>query len=130
MEATTSNVISAVFAYLQFWLAPLLTLVVSGVYFRASSPNHSLGKKLAVSAHGVVITVLYVGAMVIWWSGGSNPIYERPFLLLLSIPAVLIVYSLFAFRGRLSVHLLQVINIAALAWTYFIGIMAVTGNWL
>jgi len=120
----------AISAIAQFWLAPFLTLLVSVVYFRASSRTLPLGQRLAVSAHGIAITVLYFGAMFLWMSGLARPAYGMPFAYLLLIPIVLISYSLWRFRGWRFVHILQFLNLVSIAWTFFIGSMAVTGDWL
>jgi hypothetical protein len=49
---------------------------------------------------------------------------------LLLVPATLIAASFFLYKGPKSLHWLQLINIACLLWTGFVGGMAVTGDWL
>lgn len=120
----------AAFSFAQFWLAPVLTLLVSVAYFRASPSAQRLGERIAVSAHGAVIAGLYFGAMFLWLSGASRPAYGKPFVYALAVPIALMVFALVRFRGRASVHLLQLINIVGLVWAFFIGSMAVTGDWL
>lgn len=132
MEALSgiSQLWYALFSLAQFWLAPFITLAVSIAYFRASPSTQRLAARLAASSHGASITVLYLGAMAVWLSGHSNSAYAGPFAFFLLIPLVLVVVAFFVFRGRKMIHLLQFINVAALAWTFFIGSMAVTDRWL
>ena len=130
MEATSSNFLAALSGWAQGLLAPLLALGISGVYFLTSPKSESLIKRLLASAHGVAIAILYMAAMIVFWSHKANESFGTPYLLSLSVPLILIVVSFFAYRGRKAIHLLQVLNLLCLAWTLFIGSMAVTGNWL
>ncbi len=116
--------------WVAFWLAPILTLFVSFVYFRASPKTQSLSERLAVSAHGAAIAVLYFGAHFFWNTGASRPDYGTPFAYMLLVPVALAIFSAFRFRGKASVHLLQIINLICLLWTFAMGTMAITGNWL
>ncbi|HEY1104021.1 MAG TPA: hypothetical protein VGE70_11430 [Burkholderiaceae bacterium] len=120
----------AAFAFAQFWLAPLLTLLVSIVYFRTSPSGQGMAERLAVSAHGCVIAVLYFGALTFWWAGASRPAYGKLFAYSLLVPLVLMGFAFVKFRGKASVHLLQIVNLVGLFWTFFVGSMAITGDWL
>jgi len=48
----------------------------------------------------------------------------------LAFPAISAVVALMRFRGRGTVHWLQIPLLAAAAWICFIGTMAITGEWL
>ncbi len=120
----------SVFAFLELWVWPLLALLVSLAYFHAADAALSLGRRIAVSAHGGSIAALHLGAFAIALAGWSHPKYGTPFLVALLVPLVLMGYSLFAFRGRNSVHWLQLVNVVALFWAAFIGVMSITGEWL
>ena len=82
------------------------------------------------SAHGFAISIVYFGAMSVFWANAARPKYAVPFVVLIAVPGALILLSFFVYRGPKHVHLLQVLNLLCLAWTFFIGIMAVTGEWL
>lgn len=116
--------------FLEFWGAPIFSVLVSGIYFRSSPSSVPLRMRLFASAHGIAIASLYFVAMGIWRSGTSRASYGIPFLCLLTIPLVLIGVSFFCFRGSRLLHLLQIVNLLCLVWTAFIGSMAVTGDWL
>ncbi len=122
--------IGSVFALMQGVLAPLLATSISVAYFRASPRTEPLSKRIAASAHGVTIALIYVTAILVWWAGISTPRLATPYLLLLLLPLSLIVTSFFLFRGRRIFHWLQVLNFMCLIWTGFVGGMAVTGDWL
>lgn len=122
--------IGAVFVWLQALLAPVLAVIISVRYFRASPDTEPLPKKLLVSAHGVVVAVLYFGAMSVMWSHQSSEALGRPFDYLLPIPVLLGLVSLLMFRGGKQIHWLLVVSLGCLLWTAFVGSMAVTGDFL
>ena len=111
-------------------LVPAMAFAVSAAYVYASPPATSVGHTLVTSAHGASIASIYLAAMSVFWTNRANPEFQKPFLTALLVPVILIIVSLVAFRGRKSIHFLQIFNVLFLAWTFFIGSMAVTGNWL
>lgn len=115
---------------MQFWLAPLVALAISILFFLASPKEQGLARRCAASAHGLSIAALFFGAMQFHWSGAFHPAYQRPFGYMALLPLALIVLSFFYFRGAKSFHFLHIFSILCLAWVFFIGSMAVTGNWL
>ena len=130
MESTPLNIIAVLFSWAQGLLAPILALVISVVYFRSSPRTEPLSKRILASAHGAVITAIYMGAMTVFWAQKANPKFITPFLFSLLVPLLLIVVSFFVYRGRKTIHFLQLLNLLCLGWTFFIGSMAVTGDWL
>jgi len=130
MEVQHASALTLLMVWAQWFLAPLVALGISAVYFLTCSRDLPVGTRLAASAHGVVIAVLYALAMLVALSRHSRPELGTPFSLLLVVPLLLILAALFLYRGRKLVHLLQVPNLLCLGWTAFIGGMAVTGNWL
>jgi hypothetical protein len=105
-------------------------MAISVVYFWRSPKVQPLAQRLLVSAHGAAIAAIYLCAMYIWWSGSSRASLALPFMFSLMIPLLLIVVSFLKFRGLRSIHLLQLANLFCLGATFFIGAMAVTGDWL
>jgi hypothetical protein len=127
---STLGPMNAALAFLQLWAWPVLALLVSVAYFRASEPSLGPWRRMLLSAHGASISVLHFGAFAIWSTGASHTRYGKPFAISLLVPIALIAYALVAFRGKRSVHWLQLLNLVALFWAAFIGGMAVTGDWL
>ena|ERR1035437_400095 len=130
MELTSLNIIDVLFGWVQGLLAPIVALVISAAYFMSSPLSKPLSKRILASAHGVVITAIYMGAMTIFWAQKANPKFITPFLFSLLIPLFLIAVSFFVYQGRKTIHSLQLLNLLCLGWTFFIGSMAVTGDWL
>ena len=130
MQQVLPSFIDQIFSWTQWFLAPLLAIVISVVYFRSSPISQTIAMRLLASAHGCAIAVLYFGALSVFWANAAHPRYELPFFVLLAGPVALMMSSFFIYRGPTSVHFLQILNLLCLAWTFFIGIMAVTGNWL
>ena len=130
MESTSLSIVAVLFGWAQGLLAPVLALAISVIYFISSPRSEPVARRLLASAHGAVITTLYMGAMAIFWAQKANPQFITPFLLLLPVPLVLIVVSFFIYRGRKAIHFLQLLNLLCLGWTFFVGSMAVTGDWL
>ena len=122
--------IAAAIAISQFWLAPVLALLVSVAFFVTSPPGQRLSSRLVASAHGLSIAVLYVGALAVTAFGASRQSLGLPFVLLLLVPLALVAASVFIYRGRRSILFLHAVNIVCIAWTFFIGSMAITGEWL
>lgn len=113
-----------------FWstvaLPPLATSII---YFRLSPSSESLARRLMVSAHGCVIATLYLSAVLIGHFGTPRQDYAALFTPICWIPALLIAYSLWNFKGHKATHLLQTINLGALTLTYVFGSMAISGVW-
>jgi hypothetical protein len=105
-------------------------MAISVVYFRRSPKVQPLAERALVSAHGFVIAAIYICAMCIWWSGASRASLGLPYAFSLLIPLSLIIVSFLKFRGPRSTHFLQLANVFCLGATFFIGGMAVTGDWL
>jgi hypothetical protein len=113
-----------------FWLlVASMPLVTSLAYFRASPATESLAQRTAVSLHGVAVSVLCSGAILVGMVGSPRPEFGETFRLLLVVPLAFIAYSLWHFHGKRAVHLLQSINLLWLAVAFFLGGMAVTGVW-
>lgn len=130
MHSENAGMIVAAFAIAQIWLAPILAFAISGVYFVTSPPTQPFSRRLVASLHGIVIAALYLGALIFSAIGISNPGYGVPYQVTLLVPVALIVLSFFLYEGRKSLHVLQLVNLLCIAWTFFIGSMAITGVWL
>lgn len=113
-----------------FWLlASAVPLLTSLVYFRASPSTEPLAQRIAVSLHGVAVSALCIAAVLVGMLGTPSPAFAEPFRLLLFVPVVLALYSLWRFQGNRAIHLLQSINLIWLALAFYFGVMAVTGVW-
>ena len=55
----------------QFWLAPVLALVISGIYFANSPKTQPLAMRVLASSHGVATAVLYMVAMGVFWANAA-----------------------------------------------------------
>jgi len=108
----------------------LLPAAVSVVYFWQSPPVQSLRDRLLISAHGVLISVSYLGAMFVGARHASSELLAAPFVLLLVLAIALMQLAIRRFRGPRRVHLLQIVNVVCLGWTFFIGGMVITGEGL
>lgn len=129
MNSSSTAAITAVVWFL-FSLAPILSLAVSATYFFQSPKSQPLWQRLVASSHGAAISLLYVAAMFVFWSNTARPSLRGPFLASLLLPVALSIASSLIFKGSAKYHWLQLVNLLCLAWTFFFGIMAVTGDWL
>lgn len=130
MQSEDPFIIVAAFAIAQFWIAPILALAISGIYFFTSPAAQALSRRLVASLHGAVIAALYLGALMFNAAGISKPGYGIPFLATSLLPVALIALSFVLYEGRRSLHALQMVNLLCMTWTFFIGGMAITGEWL
>lgn len=108
----------------------LLSLCIGLVYFYKSPPSQPLAQRVIISCYGVSILLIYICAWAVFVTGLSNNSLISPFLYTFIVPLILIVATFVLYRGPKWVHLLQIVNVIVLAWTYFIGGMAVTNDWL
>ena len=129
MEASVPNAVAGVLSLAFLYLAPILAVSISAVYFYTSPHTEPLFRRIVASAHGATIALLYIASMCVYWFDLGRVDYGSKFAILLLIPAVLIVVSFFLFRGRKSIHGLQMINFLCLIWTGYVGPMAVAGIW-
>jgi hypothetical protein len=78
----------------------------------------------------VVIAVIYVAAIVVWERGAAQDSLAKFFAVICIIPLLFMVASFIWFRGLRYIHFLQLGNVLCLFATFFIGGMAITGDWL
>jgi hypothetical protein len=116
-------------ALFQWLWAPLVAAAVSVVYFQSSKSSRRF-ERFATSIHGALLAVLYFGALGIHSLGLANPMLGKAFWLSLLVPCGLALYAMARFSGNKQVHFLQLANLLAALWIWFVGTMAVTGNWL
>lgn len=83
-----------------------------------------------VSAHGVAITAVFSVAMLLHGVNHADARYAFPFMFLSTLPVGLIVYSFLRFKGPKVVHFFQILNLLCLVYTFFMGGMAITGDWI
>lgn len=114
----------------QFYAGPIVMCVISAAYFVASARDAPRARRIVTSAHGLVAAIMTLGAIAMYASGNSRPIYGPPFLFLYLIPLGLAGASLFSYPGPKIMHVLQGPNVAAMVWSAFIGGMAASGDWL
>ena len=119
-------------AALQWYLAPAVMLSVSAAYFFADTRRPAYVARFVSSVHGLLGAALYCGAMTLFivQPHTHRPQLGLPYAAMFVLPLAAVVASFLTFRGNRWIHLLQVINLLALAWALFIGLMAVTGDWL
>jgi hypothetical protein len=115
-------------------ILPLLTLAVSIVYFLTSLKTPNLKKRLLVSSHGVLLSVIYLSAFLIgyfylvpsWF--GFGPGWIRPVYLSTAVfPVAAMVYSFVRYSGNKWWHCLQLVNLTAGSLMYVVGYVAIGG---
>jgi uncharacterized membrane protein len=130
MDTVTHSPLWVLLVWAEWYLAPILALVVSAVYFATSPRTQPLSLRLLVSSAGVLTAVVYCVAGAVALLKRPDRAYGSAFAVALLLPISAMVLSLWLYRGKKVVHFLQIVNVACLAWTAFIGGMAVTGDWL
>ncbi len=106
----------------------LISISVSLIYWLKDSNTGF--KRIAVSAHSVILLLLFGATFIAGFYGYSNLSLLLPFYSLLAIPIASIITSLVMFKGSKWIHLVHLWNLIALPWTWFVGSMAVSGDWL
>jgi hypothetical protein len=109
--------------------APVLAGAISCVYFVRWDSGTAL-ERVALSAHGALLGWLLVLAWLVGATGAARQSFATPFALAFLVPTALAVAALFRFQGNKVVHLLQLPLLACGFWIWFVGTMAITGEWL
>ena len=108
----------------------LVPFGVSAAYMCAVSRDCSLVKRLATSAHGAALSVLWLAAILVDMLGKHHRLNWDFFGPACLLPLVLIAYSLWQYDGRRWVHAMQFINIVWLLGFLVFGGMLVNGVWV
>jgi hypothetical protein len=106
----------------------LISISVSLIYWIKDS-NTGI-KRISVSAHSVILLAIFGATFVIGYYGYSDKSLLMPFYFLLAVPIASMIASLILFTGSKWIHLVHIWNLLALPWTWFVGSMAVSGDWL
>jgi len=101
--------------------------LASIVYWRT---NRSLNliKRLLVSAHGILVLLVFGLAFSISHLKLSSFDHMQWYSVLCGVPLISVVYSLYAHRGTKLLHLIHIGVILALLWALIIGGMYITGD--
>lgn len=116
-------------AVAQWAWAPVIAASISALYFRHARALPAWQRVLG-SVHGVLLALLYAGALLIGASGLSAPSLAYPFWAALVLPLVSAALGFTWVRRPGAIHGSLLALLACAAWTFFIGTMAVTGQWL
>jgi len=119
------------FALSQMWIPMFAGAVIWFVYFLVSEAESST-RRLSAAAHGVLLLLAALYAVAISpWSAGWRNGYVVPFLLILGLAAMSLIYSFSQFKGRrATVHVLLLLLLPSAAWIWLIGTMTITHDWL
>lgn len=106
----------------------LLTLGTTVLYW-INSRNTGF-TKVAVSAHGASILVIFGAALALAYSEITHTKLLLPYNVLLLVPLVSVLAAFKLYSGNKWLHICQLWNGFALLWASFIGSMAITNDWL
>jgi len=91
--ANDVDVLGWLWGFVQFYSAPIVMAAVSLAYFLADRSGSTLSRRALTSAHGLVASVIYAVAIILWISGKARTAYGAPYLLMYSLPVVLMLTS-------------------------------------
>jgi hypothetical protein len=108
----------------------VLASAIGLAYFGGTSRQHDIWQRLATSAYGPMIAVLFVVAAFLWpESYRYQPSGVRAFYALQLLPLALLAYSVRFYPGPRSFHFVLVpLGLVAWAWTFALGFLAVHGE--
>ncbi len=103
--------------------------IATSALFWIKDKNGGL-KRVLVSAHSFTMFVILCSALLVGGYGYSNKELMPVFYFFMILPLLSIVLSFIYFKGSKWFHLAHIWNVIAFVWTFFVGSMAVTGDWL
>ena len=113
------HVLAKIFGSFGSLMAPVSALAVSVAYYRSSPTTQPALLRLLASAHG--LAVAFVWALMWYWVQYPDPGRLTAFRYLLLLPVGLMIASFFIFQGPRRVHVLQGVNLGALAYIAVLG---------
>ena len=112
-----------------FFGGAVLGLIVGIVYFREAAPESSMVIRLSSSAYGPAIAAIYLAtvfALPEHLRYSSQALYA--YYALQGLPLLLLLYSLAAYPGKRSTHVVLVpVAMIAWLWTFALGYWVVHG---
>ncbi len=118
-----------VVALTQWLWAPVVACAISCA-FLLKSGSLPPARRIAASAHGSLVAVLYVGALLVHTLEFSQPSLALPFWVGFLLPAASLVLALLWLKPLRPMHWLLSGVVVCAGWVFFVGTMAVTGEWL
>jgi len=107
-----------------------LVCIFTSVSFWVSNPSLKGLQRLLVSGHGIA-TLCLIGIPFTLFALGINISFFLPvFNVCCFLPLLSIVYSFFQHKGTKLLFILYLFLLPAIMWAWFIGGMAVSGDWL
>ena len=102
----------------------------SSVSFWITNSSLNIGQRLFISCHGF-LTLLVIGIPLLFFSSGwSISAFTNAFQVCCLLPILSIIYSFFRHSGTKLLFWLYLLLVPAIMWAWFIGSMAVSGDWL
>ena len=115
----------------QVWLALLLSICVSIVYWLASKANKKY-ERVIISSHGILLFLAFIYAVGI--SGVTSPANWRalilPFWGLLILSLISVVCTFLKYKGNKAMHLMQILVFPSAFFIWLIGTMTITHDWM
>ena len=125
-----SGIVDSFLALSVFWGGAFLGLGIGAIYFINSDPRAALWQRLASSAFGPSLAVLYVVAGLLWpeqyryKASGVQAYYW-----LQIIPLLFLLFALARYPGTHRQHYILVpVGLFAWAWTFVLGWVFVHGK--
>jgi hypothetical protein len=109
----------------------LAMIATSLAYFILDRRENNLWNRLFVSAHGLTAASLYFFAISVWSTTAAyRPWAGWPFAAMYLLPVASMAFALARFRGPRLLHISLAPMALCMFYTYAVGAMAVTGDWL
>jgi hypothetical protein len=111
-----------------------LTIIFAGICLRVSlvfwNSNKALKltERILVSAHGVVIFLIFAVAFLVNYFGFSSFDYGNAYQAFLTLPIISMIFSVFRHQGKKHMLLLHLYMLPLLIFTWVFGGMYVTGD--
>lgn len=96
-------------------------------WFKDSNPTKL---RLLVSAHGLLVLVIFGIAFLVFLSGVVKTWILYMFFALFILPIASIIVSLKHFQGSKFLHIFHVFTVLAMLWVLFVGGMMVTNDFI
>ena len=108
----------------------IIVCLGTSICFWVTNSTLNIYQRFFVSCHGLITLVLISIPLLFFASGRNISLFTGVFQVCCTLPLLSVFYSFFRHAGTKLLFWLYLLLLPAVMWAWFIGSMAVSGDWL